>query len=104
MRSGIIEALVLVSLCVPCMAAPWAVDLEESISQLPWAVTADVIQVALDDSCDFSMFREQYGPTAVPMFLIDSSNGVTIISTDDTQTPRTGQTLIALVDAIPAPA
>lgn len=62
---------------------------------------AKLIQVQLDEECDYGMFREQYGPTAVPMFLIDPGNGLTVISTENAQTPRSGQTLIALVDAIP---
>ncbi len=62
---------------------------------------AKVIRVRLDEQLNYNTFREQYGPTAVPMFLIDPANGMMVISTDNTPIPRSGQTLIALVDAIP---
>lgn len=63
-----------------------------------FAAGAEVIPVTLKKEGDFQAFREQYGPTAVPLFMVDPSNGVSIMATDKTQSPRVGQTLIALVD------
>ncbi len=59
---------------------------------------AEVISVKLEETFDFAAFRERYGPTAIPLFLIDPSNGFMVFSTDVPLKPRNGQTLIALIE------
>lgn len=60
---------------------------------------AELVTVELKEAFDLNAFRERYGPTAVPMFLIDANNGVSVMATDNSVTPRVGQTMIALIDA-----
>lgn len=78
-----------------CLFAPIATHtyLEQRFSN-----GAELVTVELKQAADVNTFRERYGPTAVPMFLIDTNNGVSIMATDIEQSPRAGQTMIALID------
>lgn len=63
-----------------------------------FAAGAELVTIELKETSDLSAFREHHGPTAVPMFLIDANNGVSVMATDNSVTPRVGQTMIALID------
>jgi hypothetical protein len=55
--------------------------------------------VKLTKEFDYGDFRSLYGPTALPMFLIDEAGQLVILSTDSSLRPRAGQTVISLVDS-----
>ena len=59
--------------------------------------TGSVVKLTkLTDEFDYDAFQEQYGGTAIPLFL-SQNNKLTIVATDETARPGPGQTLIALV-------
>ncbi len=61
---------------------------------------AVVKTVKLTKEFDFAQFQEVYGPTALPLFVIDEQGRLSILSTDQPSTPQAGQTLIAIVDPL----
>jgi NhaP-type Na+/H+ or K+/H+ antiporter len=54
--------------------------------------------VKLSTEFGYNAFRERYGATAVPLFVIDEEKNLVILTTDGVVEPRPGQTLIGLVD------
>lgn len=59
---------------------------------------AKVKPVRLTDQFNFEVFREFYGETAIPLFLITQNAELMVFATDNPLTPQPGQTLICLVD------
>ncbi len=51
----------------------------------------------LSQSFDFEAFRAYYGENAIPMFLLDDSGRLTVITADREVKPKPGQILIGLV-------
>ena len=58
---------------------------------------AVVKRVKLTEEFGYADFLKVYGTQGVPLFSIDSSGNIVIFTTDNGETPRAGQTLIALV-------
>jgi len=52
----------------------------------------------LTDKFTFNDFRALYRDRAIPLFLIDETENLIILTPDNTITPRRGQTLITLVN------
>ncbi len=59
---------------------------------------AVVKRVKLTEEFTYNSFLTLYGPSAVPMFVIDETGKLLIFSTDQPVNPRSGHTLIALVE------
>ena len=54
----------------------------------------------LSEEYTFEDFRERYGETALPLFLVTESKRLRIFATDDVPEPQAGQTLISLVEEV----
>jgi NhaP-type Na+/H+ or K+/H+ antiporter len=54
----------------------------------------------LTDEFDFDAFKELYGESAIPMFAIRESGEVLIMTVQSPPTPKSGHTLISLVDPV----
>jgi NhaP-type Na+/H+ or K+/H+ antiporter len=59
---------------------------------------ATVKRVKLTDEFAYNEFVKLYGPSVVPMFMIDETGKLSIFSTDQPARPKPGHTLIALVE------
>lgn len=59
--------------------------------------------VKLTKAFPYEAFHRYYGTTAVPLFLVEESGKLTVLTADNGVTPRVGQTLIALVDPVEKP-
>lgn len=57
-----------------------------------------VKKTQLTDSFSYQDFRQLYGPTVALLFVIDEDKRLLIRTADDTGDPRSGQTVIAIVD------
>ncbi len=55
----------------------------------------------LTDEFGFDSFRQRYGPSALPLMLIEGPARIRVFATDLSLTPKPGDTLIALVDPEP---
>ncbi len=64
---------------------------------------AVIKMVKLTREFPYEAFRRYYGPTAIPLFLVEESGRLTVLTADNGTTPRAGQTLIALVDPVAEP-
>ncbi len=64
---------------------------------------AVIKMVKLTKEFPYESFRRYYGTTAVPLFMVEESGKLTILTADNGVTPRAGQTLIALVDPVEEP-
>ncbi|UCH62046.1 MAG: sodium:proton antiporter [Fidelibacterota bacterium] len=51
----------------------------------------------LTDSFDFSAYQQQYGESAIPLFLIDQDRNLRIFTVEGDLTPEKGQVLISMV-------
>lgn len=51
----------------------------------------------LTDEFDYDAFKEHYGESAMPMFLIDQNKKMTIFTVDNPPKPKPGQKLISLI-------
>jgi NhaP-type Na+/H+ or K+/H+ antiporter len=56
--------------------------------------------VKLTKTFDYPAFSRHYGPTAIPLFLIDEEKHLVVFATDHAVTPRPGHILIALVNPV----
>ena len=54
--------------------------------------------VKLTNEFPYEAFRRYYTRSAVPLFLVEESGKLTILTAENSVRPRAGQTLIALVD------
>ena len=63
---------------------------------------AAIMRHRLTEEFDYQAFRDRYGETAVPMFLLRESGEVVVFTTEGgvSLTPKAGQTLISLVDPV----
>ncbi len=52
----------------------------------------------LTEKFDYTAFRNLYGPTAIPLFTVDDSGKLSVITTDNTAEPKPGQTIVSLVE------
>lgn len=59
---------------------------------------AKIKPVNLSEKFNFNNFKEYYGDSAVPLFLITENNELEVFATDNPPEPMPGQTLICLVD------
>jgi len=50
---------------------------------------------------DYQAFRARYGPTAVPLFIINQQGRLVILTADTSASPVPGQTLVSLVPTLP---
>lgn len=62
----------------------------------------EVKATKISEEFSYEDFQELYGHHAVPLFLIDSSGSMTVLSTDEKQEPASKHTVIALVPAMMA--
>ena len=56
-----------------------------------------VKKTKLSDSFNWKSFRDQYGPDAVPLFVVSSSGKVNVVEDGETLSPSSGDRIIALV-------
>lgn len=56
--------------------------------------------VKLTREFTYQDFQQHYGQSAVPLFILGDSDDIVIFTTDEQTTPRSGQTIIALVDPV----
>ena len=61
---------------------------------------AVVKKVRLTGEFQYDDFKDHYGQTALPMFLIDENGRMRIFTRDSSPTPKSGDSLIALVDPV----
>ncbi len=54
----------------------------------------------ITEKFDFKAFKDYYGPSVLPLFLINPTGDVIVFTTDATTKPEPGQTLISLVDPV----
>ena len=66
------------------------------------AVGSVVKKTQLTESFTYDDFVKMYGPTAVLLFVIDEDKRLLVRTADDHSKPRSGQTVIAIVD-VPTP-
>ena len=55
---------------------------------------------SLTEKFDYDDFKKLYGETAVPLFLIDENENLTVFDVENQASPRPGQTLISIVDPV----
>lgn len=73
-------------------------DLEER-----FAAGAVVKRTKLTTEFDFAKFTENYGGTALLLFVVDSNNRLIVCATDSSPRPVPGQTLISLATPVETP-
>lgn len=61
---------------------------------------AVIKRTRLTDEFDYEAFREHYGGRAVPLFSVKESGDIVIYTTTAPPSPKSGQTLISLVDPV----
>ncbi len=54
----------------------------------------------LTEESDFEAYRQRYGDTAIPLFLVKESGDTVVFGTESMPALKTGQTLISLVDPV----
>jgi len=59
---------------------------------------AKIKPIPITDRFDFDAFKEFYGETTVPLFLVTENDELEVFATDNPPSPQSGQTLICLVD------
>ncbi len=59
---------------------------------------AQVKATTLSEEFNYEQFQDQYGRSAIPLFLITEDGSLHIITHSQEMTPKPGQTIIALVD------
>jgi NhaP-type Na+/H+ or K+/H+ antiporter len=52
----------------------------------------------ITEEFDFAAFQNRYGDSAIPMFLIDQAGNLKIFNADSPLTPKTGDTIISLIE------
>jgi NhaP-type Na+/H+ or K+/H+ antiporter len=55
-------------------------------------------RIPITDDFDLEKFISSYGKSAIPLFLINDGNTLTVFADDNPPTPQTGQVLISLVN------
>jgi len=55
---------------------------------------------SMTDEFDIEAFHARYGTDALPLFVVTESGTLQVATTDHTLSPKTGQTLISLVDPV----
>jgi hypothetical protein len=63
------------------------------------AAGATIKKTTLTEAFDYNAFRDRYGESAVPLFVIPSAGKLTVVTARDAPEPQPGQTLISLVDS-----
>ncbi len=53
---------------------------------------------SLTEDFNFDSFKTHYGEAAVPLFLVDQNNNLTVFTTDNPPKPQPGQKLISLIN------
>jgi NhaP-type Na+/H+ or K+/H+ antiporter len=67
-----------------------------------FAEGAVIKNTKLTEDFDYEAFRKHHGKSAIPLFLIAEAGRLLIFTTEEATEPQTGQTLISLVDPVPA--
>lgn len=63
-----------------------------------FAAGAVIKKVKLTEEFDYEVFQGEYGKSALPLFLIDETGDLIVLTIDNPPTPKPGQLLISLVD------
>jgi NhaP-type Na+/H+ or K+/H+ antiporter len=64
-----------------------------------FAAGATIKKTPLTEDFTFAEFRERYGPTALPMFLLSESGRLRVWTAEQPPTPQPGEKLISLIDS-----
>ncbi len=78
----------------------WLFDERLTYEQLNMRIDAGAVikTTSLSDEFTYEAFREHYGETAVPLFVVTPSRRLEVITADRPPNPKPGDTLISLVD------
>ena len=60
---------------------------------------ATVKTTGITEKFDYAAFREMYGDSAIPMFIIAQGGAFSVVTAEISARPRAGQTLFSLVKA-----
>ncbi len=60
---------------------------------------ATVKATRITEQFDYAAFREMYGDSAVPLFVISEDGALSVVTAENSARPRAGQTLFSLVNA-----
>ncbi|UCD37945.1 MAG: sodium:proton antiporter [Fidelibacterota bacterium] len=69
----------------------------QTLSELK-ARDAVIKKTVLTDTYDFNTFQQQYGGSALPLFLIDQDRKLRVFTHDENLVPESGQVLISMVE------
>ncbi len=61
---------------------------------------AIVKRTPLTDEFDYSDYRNMYGSSAIPLFVITDDGDLRVVTVEDEPNPKPGQTLISIVDPV----
>jgi NhaP-type Na+/H+ or K+/H+ antiporter len=64
---------------------------------------AIVKRTPLTDEFDYGDYRDMYGPSAIPLFIITDDGDLRVVTVEDEPNPKPGQTLISIVDPVEKP-
>lgn len=67
-----------------------------------WADKGSTVKATkLTSEFDYTVFRNRYGSTAVPLFIVNHQGRLTVLTADTAAAPIPGQTLISLIPHLP---
>ncbi len=78
----------------------WLFDESISYGDLARRVAGGAVikTTTLSEEFTFESFREHYGDSAVPLFVVTANKRLTVVTADQPADPKPGDALISLVD------